>query len=116
MEKLKIGQTVFAKPQSNALRRGCSIKEAIITSVGKKYFTLEGFRNKFYLPNSGHNSMRELTDYICNWHIYTSMKEIEDIRNRPLVLVSINNELSKMSVDELNELLNEIQGNKYPLA
>lgn len=106
--KLTIDQIVFALPCGNEKRSNPTLVEAKVTSVAKKYFTLEGIRfrgSKFHLPGTaGHADMQEATDFCNNWQIYTSMKEIEDEKQRPIILAQLTAKLSTYSVDQLTEL------------
>lgn len=73
-QKLKVGQTVYLEPLANAARKNNEIQEAIVQSVGKKYFTANGM--KFNLDDGIHNA----GNYVSEYKAYESVQEIEEKR------------------------------------
>src|SRR5687768_12823963 len=72
---MKVGQTVYLRPQNNAARRSSEIKEAVITKVGRKYFEVEP---KWYGRFKVDTMYQDAGHYTPDYQAYLSMEEIEE--------------------------------------
>lgn len=106
--KLKIGQIVYGEPLGNAARYNKEIKEFTVASLGNKYFTLNNEKGYSHRIKFSYETMNEVCQYSSDWHIWLSKKDIENKRNKPILINQINVKLGSMSHDELNELLNHL--------
>ena len=110
MEK---GQIVFVKKTGyNVKRHEEEIIKCKILTLGRKYFTLETIdgnnpwfsRTKFSIED-----MCEESQYIMEYKVYLSEKEITDERENPIVMGNIKSLISKLSTDNLKEVLIYLQ-------
>ncbi len=102
--QLKIGQTVFAEPCSNAARYSKAIKIFTIATLGNKYFTVKDDDGHIHRVKFSYETMQEVSEYATNWKIYLSMKEIQDRFDKPKFIKSITDKLNNLSVEELISL------------
>lgn len=86
--KIKQGQTLWVKTIGNLARGGTSRHfSVIVTSVGKKYFTLDKcIRCKFEIA-----SLQEATEYSSNFKVYFSEQEILDEKEAEILAEKIRN-------------------------
>ena len=70
-----VGQTVYLEPRGNAARRSKEIQQAVVSKVGRKYFTVEDGR-QFHLDSGVHNAGQ----FTGEWKAYESLEEIENKR------------------------------------
>jgi hypothetical protein len=75
---VKAGQKVYLEPLGNLARRSSQIVQAVVDSVGRKYFTVKLYNTeyKFYLDSGVHHA----GDYQPSYKAYESLQEIEDKR------------------------------------
>lgn len=71
---MKIGETIYLKPIGNAARRSSQIREAIIETVGRKYFTVKpDIYGKFDI-----STMKQVSFYDPEWQGYLHKQDILD--------------------------------------
>lgn len=102
--KLKVGQIVYGEPRSNAARYSKELKEFTVVSLGNKYFILKNEHGSIMRNKFSYETMQEVSEYSSDWQIFLDKKEIQDRIDRPIVLKSISDKLSNLSVDELKIL------------
>lgn len=76
--KIELGQKVYLKPGTNTGRYDKSIKEGVISKVGRKYYEVVldgnlGDTHKYLISDS-----TQVTDYCADYYVYDSLKAIED--------------------------------------
>ncbi len=102
MDKLIKGQTVWVKPIRNAARHNAKVKEVVITTVGRKYFTLEGWdfaRKKFSIE-----TLEEVSEYSADYEVYLSLEDLEHAEARPEKLKTVERLLYSLTFPQLVEV------------
>jgi len=75
---IKVGQPVYVKSIGNAARHKkgeALISEAVVETVGRKWFTLEKYWGERFSLENGYNDGK---GYSCNFIVYESRQQILD--------------------------------------
>lgn len=83
--ELKVGQTVYLKPQGNTARRLRTIEDILgkvieskITKIGKKYFYVKSRFDTHPDMKIDKETMNEHSNYCSDWKAYLSKQDILD--------------------------------------
>ena len=112
MKKLEKGQIVIVNTLSNAKRRYGSVQfEAVVTTVGRKYFTVDsdGFNVKLYKFSL--ETFGEVSNYRPDYEVFINMEEYNKQKNHPILLDKINRSLIGTDYDSLlkvEEFINKL--------
>ena len=109
---MKIGQKVLVKSIGNQARYGTSIVKDKIKSIGRKYFKLEDNNCRFIIETL----YADPGQYISNYQVYFSMKEIEDEKRVSELNRKISNLFtysnSNLPLEKLEKINRIVEGGK----
>lgn len=98
--KIQVGQVVYLK---KSRIRQSQVIEAKITSVGRKYFTVEQgfFKTRLFI-----DGMCEVNCSGLPWNAYLSMKEVEEEDERKSLgsFLCYTAEYSRLSLDQMRRI------------
>mgnify|MGYP003456797731 FL=1 len=109
MEKIKVGQPLYAKAEGpNSGRMSKELIEVVVQAVGKKWFTVKRadgswqfYRSRFSLETLWQDG----GNYSPEWRLYTSLQEIEDKQRRAVLVSKIEGQsFSTLSIDQLERI------------
>lgn len=110
MDNLKVGMTVYLKPTGENNTRGIKgnildyVREAKISKIGRKYFYLEGYDDKFSLDTLEHYS-----EHHFDLKVYLDKQDIVDEIEVDKLETNIRNKLkqygsSGLTLNQLREI------------
>lgn len=111
----KVGQKVILQKVNNAARGlfgDALCEEATVTSVARKYFTIDTFgpRYKFCMEVNFNGTYNQyIKDYCPDYVIYSSIEDFEDKKERKEILSRIRNFLNEVHFSNPNLCLKGIE-------
>lgn len=98
---MKVGDTIFLEPLSNAARYSKEIKEDIIEKIGNKYFYLK-IHGKFNIDSM----MQDNGQYSSNYKAYKSRNDLEDKKLYIYLKIKIKEhiEMDRASLENLIDI------------
>lgn len=94
---LSVGQKVYLQPIGNNSRYSTKIEEGVISSVGNKYFTIEGFRrDKFSIETM----YQHIDNFMPGWKVWISLEDYENYK----LLGDYSSKLGRMGSGEFAQL------------
>ena len=98
IQKITVGQEVYAVTTGNRARGGSMILKGIVTKVGKKYFDVDHIGDYGCKMGTFFNdSMKEKTDFSSNYTIYLTEEEAIDVVNKPKAIREVSELLKSLN-------------------